>query len=100
MPMHFDIRLVAIWIVLLSIFFGVLPATSIADKIATLMEEVKTKGWIVFPARSDKGDWDLYRMRPDGSQRRNMTNTPEANESYPLFSRDGTRWYGSSPDAI
>ncbi len=30
-------------------------------------------------------------MRPDGSQRRNITNTPDANEAYPLFSRDGAR---------
>jgi len=58
---------------------------------AALAAEVETKGWIVFPARSEKGDWDLFLIRPDGSQRRNLTNTPDANESYPLFSRDGTR---------
>jgi Tol biopolymer transport system component len=62
-----------------------------ADDTATLAAEVRTKGWIVFPARAEKGDWDLFLMRPDGSQKRNITNTPDANESYPLFSRDGKR---------
>ncbi len=62
-----------------------------ANDAARLAAEVATKGWIVFPARSEKGDWDLFLMRPDGTQRRNITNTPDANESYPLFSRDGTR---------
>lgn len=64
---------------------------SAADEVAALAAEVKPKGWIVFAARSEKGDWDLFLMRPDGSQRRNITNTPDANEAYPLFSRDGTR---------
>jgi Tol biopolymer transport system component len=48
-------------------------------------------GWICFAARSEAGDWDLFLMRPDGSQRRNITNTPQSNEGYPLFSRDGSR---------
>ncbi len=59
--------------------------------VAQLASEVRALGWIVSPARSEKGDWDIFLMRPDGSERRNITNTPEANESYPLFSRDGTR---------
>jgi Tol biopolymer transport system component len=58
---------------------------------AALAAEVRAKGWIVFPARSPKGDWDLFLMRPDGSERRNITNTPDTNEAYPLFSRDGAR---------
>jgi Tol biopolymer transport system component len=69
----------------------VLSGTLHADDTAALAAEVKGKGWIAFPARTDKGDWDLFLMRPDGSRRRNITNTPDANESYPLFSRDGTR---------
>jgi Tol biopolymer transport system component len=78
----------------LALFFlcsMLLPAALSADDTAALAAEVKTKGWIVFPARTEKGDWDLFLMRPDGSERRNITNTPDANESYPLFSRDGTR---------
>ena len=70
----------------------ILCADAIADaSLDTLAAEVSTKGWVVFSARSEKGDWDLFVMRPDGSQRRNITNTPDANEAYPLFSRDGTR---------
>jgi hypothetical protein len=54
-----------------------------------LAEEVRTKGWIVFCARSEKGDWDLFLCRPDGSALRNITHTPEYNEAAPQFSRDG-----------
>jgi len=58
---------------------------------AKLAEEVRGKGWIVFSARSPKGDWDLFLMRPDGSQRRNLTNTPGSGEGGARFSPDGTR---------
>lgn len=58
---------------------------------AALAAEVKNLGWIAFGARSEKGDWDLYVMRPDGSARRNLTNSPEYNEAAPRFSPDGTR---------
>jgi Tol biopolymer transport system component len=54
-----------------------------------LAREVRDKGWIVYGARSEKGDWDLFLCRPDGSGVRNITRTPDANEAYPLFSRDG-----------
>ena len=58
-------------------------------QVAALAREVRPLGWIVFGARSEKGDWDLYVMRPDGSERRNLTNTPEYNEAAPRFSPDG-----------
>lgn len=70
---------------------ALLPALARADDTAVLAAEVQNKGWVAFSARSEKGDWDLFLMRPDGSQRRNITNTPEASEVYPLFSRDGAR---------
>lgn len=54
-----------------------------------LADEVKNKGWIVFCARSDQKDWDLFLCRPDGSGLRNITNTPNYNEAAPQFSRDG-----------
>jgi Tol biopolymer transport system component len=66
-------------------------ATDLPPNVARLADEVRTKGWIVFPARSGQGDWDLFLMRPDGSQRRPVTRTPEWNEAAPQFSRDGTR---------
>jgi Tol biopolymer transport system component len=62
-----------------------------SSEVARLAEEVRFKGWIVFPAHSEKGDWDLFLMRPDGSQRRNLTRTPGWNEAWPQFSRDGSR---------
>jgi len=75
--------------------FAALAVSSFADgpspDVARLAEEVKGKGWIVFPARSEQRDWDLYLMRPDGSQRRPITRTPEWNEAWPQFSRDGSK---------
>ncbi len=83
-----SVEILLVLLVSLVFFPGGLLAQSDTDRLAA---EVRTKGWIVFPARSEKGDWDLFLMRPDGSQRRNITNTPDANEAYPLFSRDGSR---------
>jgi Tol biopolymer transport system component len=57
---------------------------------ADLAREVRDKGWIVHGSRTAQGDWDLFTMRPDGSDRRNVTNTPEFNEGLPRFSPDGT----------
>jgi Tol biopolymer transport system component len=59
--------------------------------VGRLADEVRTRGWIVFSAKSERGDWDLFACRPDGSDRRNITRTPETNEAAPQFSRDGTR---------
>ncbi len=56
-----------------------------------LAEEVRDKGWIVFCARAEAGDWDLFLCRPDGSDLRNVTRTPQYNEAAPQFSRDGRR---------
>lgn len=62
-----------------------------SDSVNLLADEVRNKGWIVFCARSDNGDWDLFLCRPDGSDRKNITRTPEYNEAAPQFSRDGHR---------
>jgi Tol biopolymer transport system component len=56
-----------------------------------LAREVADKGWIVYSARTDRGDWDLFLMRPDGSIRRQVTQTAEYNEAAAKFSPDGTR---------
>lgn len=58
------------------------------DDLAT---EVAAKGWVVFSAKTEKGDWDLFLMRPDGSHRRNLTNTPDTSEAAARFSPDGKR---------
>src|SRR6266699_1130227 len=78
----------------LALFFWLTTLAGAADpspEVARLAAEVRGKGWIVFPARSAQGDWDLFLMRPDGSHRRALTRTPEWNEAAPQFSRDGTR---------
>jgi Tol biopolymer transport system component len=59
--------------------------------IARLAAEVHDRGWIVFCARSDQADWDLFLCRPDGSLVRNLTKTREFNEAAPQFSRDGSK---------
>lgn len=38
-----------------------------------------------------KENWELYRMNADGSERVNLTNTPDLNEMYPHASPDGTK---------
>jgi len=38
-----------------------------------------------------EGNWELFRMRPDGSDPVNLTNTPDVDELYPHVSPDGTR---------
>jgi Tol biopolymer transport system component len=59
--------------------------------VAQLAAEVRDKGWIVYDAYTKNGDWDLFLMRPDGSQRRNITNTPRFTEAAPRFSPDGKK---------
>lgn len=71
---------------------GVSPGEARRDaSAARLAEEVRRDGWLVFSARSELGDWDLFVSRPDGSDRRNLTRTPESNETGAQFSRDGRR---------
>lgn len=61
--------------------------SAMADERTDLLAaEVRSKGWIVFSAKSDNGTWDLFLMRPDGSGRRNITNTPDLEEAAPRFS--------------
>jgi len=56
-----------------------------------LAKEVQGKGWIVYGARSENGSWDLFACRPDGSQKRNLTNTPDSEEGAPRFSPDNSK---------
>jgi Tol biopolymer transport system component len=62
-----------------------------ASDVAQLAAEVRDKGWIVYSAANDGGDWDLFRMRPDGSDRRNLTDTRQYNEAGAKFSPDGKK---------
>ena len=54
-----------------------------------LAAELRNKGWIAYSAMSGQGDWDLFLVRPDGSGRRNITNTPEYHELGVRFSPNG-----------
>jgi Tol biopolymer transport system component len=58
---------------------------------AVLARELHGQGWIVFSAQTPRGDWDLFLMRPDGSERRALINTPDFNEAGARFSADGKR---------
>jgi Tol biopolymer transport system component len=58
---------------------------------AALANELRTQGWLAFSTKTDAGDWDLFRMRPDGSARTRLTDTREFNEAGARFSPDGTR---------
>jgi Tol biopolymer transport system component len=61
------------------------------ERAAALADEVKGKGWLVYGARSDNGTWDLFLSRPDGSQRRNITDTADFEEAAPRWSPDSTK---------
>ncbi len=80
---------------LLALAIGLLPiGTALAaqdEKVAQLAKEVGGRGWIVYASRGENGTWDLFLMRPDGSQRRNITNTPDYEEGGPRFSPDGKK---------
>lgn len=58
---------------------------------SSLAAELHDKGWLVFSAQRPAGDWDLFEMRPDGSDRRAITDTRAFNEAGARFSPDGKR---------
>ena len=77
-------------LLLLSLCFRSL-ATDEPGRDTQLATELRGKGWIVFSAQTTHGDWDLFLMRPDGSDRRAITETREFNEAGARFSPDGKR---------
>ena len=56
-----------------------------------LAAEVAPRGWLLFAARTEAGDYDLFACRPDGSQKRNLTRSPDWNEYGGRLSADGRR---------
>ena len=70
---------------------GASPSKSSADDITALRAELHDHGWLVFSAKTQAGDWDLFLMRPDGSERHHLTDTREFNEAGARFSPDGRR---------
>jgi Tol biopolymer transport system component len=79
--------------------FGVIWVAVFASSLAhaadpatqKLAAEVQPLGWIAFSAPSPTGDWDLFLSRPDGSNRRPLTSTPDYNEAGVRFSPDGKK---------
>lgn len=76
------------WVISLTASVG---AGDPSPEVTRLAVEVRARGWIVFSALSERGDWDLHLMRPDGSERRALTRTPEWSEGASQLSRDGRR---------
>lgn len=62
--------------------------TAAQDELAA---ELAGKGWLAYGKRAGNGSWDLFLARPDGSEARNITRTPNWEEAAPRFSPDGTR---------
>ncbi len=58
---------------------------------AALARELHDQGWLAFSAKTAAGDWDLFLMRPDGTDRRPLTDTRDFSETGARFSPDGRR---------
>jgi len=56
-----------------------------------LAEELKRLPYALLFESCRDGNWDLHRMRADGSERVNLTDTPDVQEMYPHVSADGRR---------
>ncbi len=79
------------WVLLL-IFFpnpGLLNAAEISLDSSALAKEVSTKGWLLYSSKTSDGSYDLFLARPNGSQVRNLTHSPEYTEFGGKFSPDG-----------
>src|ERR1019366_333438 len=77
---------------LVSCAMPVLAQSPGADAGANVLAgEVASLGWILSSTKTGQGDYDLFLARPDGSSRRNLTQTPGANEFGGRFSPDGKR---------
>ncbi len=62
---------------------------AVESSVEELAREVAPKGWILYSAKTKAGDYDLWLARPDGSQVRNLTQSPDFSEFGGRFSRDG-----------
>ena len=72
-------------------FSEITKAEAIEPNSTSLANEIHSHGWIAYSAVGTKGDWDLFVMRPDGTDRRKLTDTREFNETGVRFSPDGKR---------
>jgi Tol biopolymer transport system component len=58
---------------------------------ADLIDELKQVPYKIVCESYQDGNWDLFMVRADGSDRVNLTRTPGVNELYPHVSPDGTK---------
>jgi hypothetical protein len=58
-------------------------------EVRKLYNELANKGWIVYSAKTEKGDYDLFISRPNGAGVRNLTRTPDYSELGARFLPDG-----------
>ena len=92
----------ALWAFLAAVL--AIPAGAAEDPaVEDLRKEAGKKGWIVIAAYAQEvetqqrlpddnaGQADLYLMRPDGSEMRNITRTPDRHEFFVRFSADGKK---------
>jgi Tol biopolymer transport system component len=77
------------WLLVVLLVCGAaVTAPAAADDLAQELKAVPQR--IVFESRQGQ-NWDLFTVRADGSDRVNLTRTPEVNELCPHVSPDGTR---------
>ena len=60
-------------------------------EVRKLYAELANKGWIAYSAKTEKGDYDLFISRPNGTGVRNLTRTPDFSELGARFFADGKR---------
>ena len=65
-----------------------MSATAGADELAEALKQVPAR--IAYETWQD-GNWELFTVRADGSEKANLTKTPTLNELYPHVSPDGTK---------
>jgi Tol biopolymer transport system component len=110
MPIARNMKGLALWalgVAALGVFVMARPGGQAAaaddPAVESLRNEVGKKGWIVVAAFTKEvdaghrvtddnlGQADLYLMRPDGSEMRNITHTPDRHEFFARFSADGKK---------
>ena len=87
----FHVLHTAICLTLLGAFPALSRAADAAPDPGELARELAQKGWILFAAKAPPAQYDLFLARPDGSDRRNITQTAEWNEFGGRFSPDSKR---------
>lgn len=65
--------------------------SAVAARADELAEQLKSVPYRIVYESYQADNWDLFSMRADGSDRVNLTRTPDVNELYPHVSPDGSK---------